>query len=169
MYYKIENKDCEVYKKLYELRTNELQIEKENIKLIEQKTGLTWKNYFGHGGQQNFRRVTSYTGFAFNEVEKINFKIWKKHKDFDNVFIPNNKFNKGKQMSNFLNNGLKGSNFMTVLDILKIEFPHSRFTFPYVEINNDIILMFLDEIIEINNKDIIEITKKEFYELIDTK
>ena len=37
MYYKIENKECEVYKKLHQMRTEEIQIGKENEKAIEEK------------------------------------------------------------------------------------------------------------------------------------
>ena len=35
MYYKIENKECEVYKKLHELRTKELLISEENKQAIK--------------------------------------------------------------------------------------------------------------------------------------
>jgi hypothetical protein len=34
MYYKIENKECEVYKKLHEMRTFELQLDEENLSKI---------------------------------------------------------------------------------------------------------------------------------------
>lgn len=77
MYYKIENKESEVYKKLYELRKKEIQFEKDNVKAIEEKTGLTWESFLGYAGQQNFNRVTQFTGFNFKEIDKIDSKIWK--------------------------------------------------------------------------------------------
>ena len=69
MYYKIENKECEVYKKLHEQRTKEEQMELKNTASIIKKTGLNFTNFFGRIGQQNFRRVTSYSGFVFIETE----------------------------------------------------------------------------------------------------
>ena len=53
MYYKIVNKESEVYQRLHEMRTNELQIEKDNVSTIESKTGLKFESYLGRTGQQN--------------------------------------------------------------------------------------------------------------------
>lgn len=52
MYYKIENKESEVYKRLHEMRTKEHQMAKDNIEAINQKVGLEWETYLGHSGQQ---------------------------------------------------------------------------------------------------------------------
>lgn len=71
MYYKIENKECEVYKKLHQMRTEEIQIGKENEKAIEEKTGLKFESYLGRSGQQNFSRTTEYFGFKFAEPQKV--------------------------------------------------------------------------------------------------
>ena len=45
MYYKIENKECEVYKKLHEQRTKEEQMELKNTASIIKKTGLNFTNF----------------------------------------------------------------------------------------------------------------------------
>lgn len=42
MYYKIENKECEVYKKLHEMRIKEYQMAKDNIDAINQRVCLEW-------------------------------------------------------------------------------------------------------------------------------
>lgn len=107
MYYKIINKECEVYKKLHEMRSEELKIEEENKKAIEEKTGLEWDIYLGNAGQQNFGRVTRYFGFKFKEPEKVNLKIWAIHSEHEGVFIPNRRTKSGRGIYDFLTNGLK--------------------------------------------------------------
>jgi len=161
MYYKIENKECEVYKKLHEMRAEELKMEEENRQLINEKTGLKWEKFLGHKGQQDFNRVTSYVGFVFTEPEKADSKIWKQHAKYKEAFIPNKRTKLGREMSDFLNNGLKGHRFLDVFDHLGIEYPNSKFTFPYVEICGDVIVLFIDEKSKITDENIIEITSKE--------
>lgn len=168
MYYKIENKECEVYKKLHKMRTEELRIEEENKQLITEKTGLNWENFLGHKGQQQFGRVTTYNGFVFTEPEKVNLKIWKLHSEYKDCFVPNNRTKLGREMNDFLNNGLnKGHWFNDVYDNLGIESPMGRFTFPYVEICNDIIVLYLDDKTVLADENIIEITSKEAKSLLD--
>jgi hypothetical protein len=165
MYYKIENKECEVYKKLHELRTYEKQIEKENIEAITEKVGLEWEMEFGHTGQQNWGRVSSLMGFGFLEPEKVNFKIWKRHKEHQDIFIPNTRTKMGREMQEFLSSGLKRSRYDKVLKILKLE-ELRKFTFPFVEIvKNENIIIFLGDAHEPKDKNIIEITKREFQDL----
>lgn len=164
MYYKIENKECEVYKNLHALRTKELKMSDENLSAINEKIGLKWESFLGHSGQQNFRRTTQYSGFKFVEPEKVCLKTWQNHKEHNDMFVPNLKTKLGREMSEFLLNGLKGSNYNQVFDILNLE--HSnRFTFPVVHIVGEIVILYLkDE--EPEDENIIEITKKEFDALL---
>lgn len=167
MYYKIGNKECKVYKQLHELRTNELKIQEENEKAIKLKTGLKFKIFLGDGGQQHWRRVRQYTGFKFTTPNKVDLKIWNidsKHKE---IFVPNRKTKLGREMREFLLNGLRGSNYNKVFEILKLEH-NKRFTFPYVEIVNGIIILFIGNDLNPKNKDLVEITKREFDELLKT-
>jgi len=164
MYYKITNKDSKVYQELHALRTKELKIEEDNIKAIEEKTGMTWDNSFGNHGQQTFRRVSSYQGFEFKETEKIDPKIWKQHKEHAELYVPNTKTKLGREMQEFLNNGLQGSRYDTVIKILDLQ-KLRRFTFPFVEIVDDLIIVFLGDDHEPKDENVIEITKKEFQSL----
>jgi len=160
MYYKITNKECDVYRQLHELRTKELLIAEQNKEAIDEKVRLKWDEFLGYYGQQNFNRTTQYSGFKFLEPEKICLKTWKEHPDHKGFFVANRKTKVGREMSNFLLNGLKGSKYNRVFEILKLE--HSnRFCFPYVEIEKDIIFIYLKHE-EPNDENIIEITKKEF-------
>lgn len=165
MYYKIENRECDVYVKLHDMRTKELQIEKDNEEAIKEKTGLKWKEFLGHYGQQNFRRTTQYSGFVFTEPDKVDSKIWNKQED--GVFVPNKRTKLGREMSEFLMNGLTGSRYDKPFKILKIP-KQRRFTFPYIEIGkNGIIVMYFDERHIPNDENVIEITKKEFNEILE--
>lgn len=164
MYYKITNKESDVYKQLHELRTKELQIQDDNEKSIEEKTGLKFKTFLGDSGQQNFRRVRQYQGFKFTTPEKVDLKIWKADNEHKEIFVPNRRSKLGREMAEFLLNGLKGSRYDKVFEILKLEHGH-KFNFPYVELFDDTILLYLGNDLEPSNENIIEITKKEFYEI----
>ncbi len=166
MFYKIENKESEVYKKLFDLRTKELEINKENLQALKDKIGLKWETFFGNSSQQSFNRVTKYEGFVFTEVEKINPKIWVLDKTIEDVYIPNNRTKLGREMREFLWNGLKGSIYSKVFEILKLDHPH-RFSFPVVEIVGDTIIIYLGEKQVPKINEVIEITSKEFYLLRD--
>jgi len=161
MYYKIVNKESEAFKKLHELRTNELQIEKDNVSAIESKTGLKFESYLGNTGQQNFWRVTQYSGFKFTEHQKVDLKVWKQDSSHKDIFVPNRKTKLGREMAEFLSNGLKGSTYWKVFEILSIPRP-SRFTFPFVEIFGETIGLYLGDEQQPNDENIIEITSKEF-------
>lgn len=168
MYYKIENKECEVYKKLHELRTSEIKIKEENEKAIQERIGdLTYERYLGYSGQQNFRRVPQYTGFAFLNTEKVDSKIWKLDDKRDGLYIPNKKTKLGREMAEFLLNGLKGSRYNKIFEILGFDREIGKFTFPYVEIcDNENIVVYLGDKEEPNDPNLIEITKKEFDTLL---
>lgn len=168
MYYKIEKKESELYQKLHEMRSEELQFEKDNLKAIEERIGLKFETFLGHRGQQSFGRVTSYSGFVFNETEKVDIKVWKKSKDVQNGFVPNKRTKEGRELDEFLRNGLKRHWFGVVYDNLGLEHPVGRFSFPFVEICGDVIVIFLgDEQPELTDPNIVEITKREFNNLLD--
>lgn len=168
MYYKIENKESEVYKKLHEMRTAEWQMEEENKAAVNEKIGLEWESYLGYAGQQTWNRVTSYLGFKFKEPEKVDPKLWNEHKEHKGVHIPNRRTKAGREIDDLLKNGLKGHAFNIVFEILGVEY-RKRFQFPVVEICNQTIVLFLGEDYGIDSDDIIEITKREFEELYTTE
>ena len=167
MYYKIVNKDSEVYQKLHEMRTKELQMEADNKQAINEKTGgLEYTQYIGHPGQQTFNRVSVYSGFQFLEPEKVDLKIWSRHKKHNDFFVPNKRTNAGREMAKFLSNGLKGHRFKVVYQILGLEGPVGSFSFPFVEIYEDVIGLFIgDEQEQPTNENLIEITSKELNSL----
>ena len=168
MYYKILNKESEVYKTLFQMRKKELQIGKDNIKAIEEKTSLEWDSFVGYSGQQNFNRTTQYVGFKFNDEGKVDLKIWKKSKDYEGCYEPNRRTKLGREMAEFLLNGLQGNMYSNVFKALGIEDSFRKFTYPYVEIEGESLVLYLGEECKITDDDIIEITSKEFKEILNT-
>lgn len=61
----------------------------------------------------------------------------------------------------FLSNGLKCSNFMKPFDIFGLELP-KKFSFPFIHIAGEIIILCFDDQTEPNDENVIEITKREF-------
>lgn len=165
MYYKIINKESEIYQKLYELRSKELKIQSENKELVMAKVG-EYKKVWGFTGQQHHGRVTKYIGFVFNP-EKVNYHTWKEIDEEKNLFVPNKRTKSGREMAKFLD-GLEESSFLEIFEIFG--FPlEGEFVLPYLEIIGDMIILFLDKSQEPNDDNVIEITKKEFYQLLDNE
>ena len=70
-------------------------------------------------------------------------------------------------MRDFLSEKLKRSFFQTPLDILGLE-AVGRFHFPFVEIIDKILILYLDDKMEPTDPNVIEITKKEFHEYLNS-
>lgn len=167
MYYKITNRECDVYKKLHTLRSKEIQIEQDNLQAVRNLVGDDWSTYLGHEGQQNFDRVTSFIGFAFRHPENLPAKTWKLDKGGHGVYVPDLRTKKGREIKKALN-GLQVSSIRLVYDILGIELI-GRFTFPFIEIcTGGNIVIFFDDKTNLCEKftEIEEITKTEFHNLL---
>ena len=168
MYYKITNRECDVYKKLHTLRSKEIQIEQDNLQAVRNLVGDDWSTYLGHVGQQNFLRVTDYEGFAFRHPENLPAKTWKEHKEGHGVYVPDLRTKKGREMKKALN-GLKYSSVVRVYEIFGLDL-FGHFIFPFVEICPDeTIVIYFDDKTDLCEKftEIEEITKKVFYELME--
>ncbi|MBQ3990480.1 MAG: hypothetical protein II630_06520 [Bacteroidales bacterium] len=123
----------------------------------------------GQAGQQNYWRVTQYTGFEFKHPDRLPQKTWKQHKEYQEIYIPDNRTRNGKMIKKFLDE-LPHSSITRVFSILGCELA-GRFTFPFVEIGKGGTIVFymsdrFNETLK-NNKDIIEITSKEFEEILN--
>lgn len=169
MYYKITNKDSDVYKQLYDLRTKEQEIEKKNRETVKEMIGQGFTHFIGQAGQQNFHRVTQYSGFEFKHPEKLPQKVWVLDKQYGDRggYVPNRRTKAGREMLEKLRT-LPHSSIIEVFRILKCEMS-GKFIFPYVEIGKeDVIVLFMsdrfDDVLS-QNKDIIEITEREFIEI----
>ena len=169
MYYKIENKECKVYKELYALRIEEKDIERKNKEAVKNVCGCDWDSFLGHSGQQNLWRVTRYIGFAFKHSDRLPEKTWKRHKEYHDIYVPDTRTKNGKQMKKFLNE-LPHSSIFKVFDILRCQLG-VRFAFPFVEIGKGgVIVLYIGDRYHDTlkrNKCFIEITSGEFDKLLE--
>lgn len=162
MYYKITNKESEICKKLYEFRSNEIEINKRNKQKVEEKVP-GYSKMFGVTSQQTFHRTWQYEGFVFANPENLCGKTWVQHKEHSEVFVPNSRTKLGKEMSKYLK-GLECSSVFSLMDILDPEdkFNPGIFTIPFLEIKGDTLLLYLDDKFNPTDENFIEITRKEF-------
>jgi len=166
MYYKIVNQNSKYYKELKALREEEAKMDEHNKQFVKELVKLPFTKFWGVVGQQNFFRVTEYTGFVFHEPEKVDLKLWVKHKTEEGVYVPNKRTKAGREIAEALSNGIQKSWFDKPLEILGLETPQGKsFTYPIVIVRGDVIALHLDDVFKIDDEDIIEITSKEFYNL----
>ena len=160
MYYKVTNKESEVYKALYQLRSKELQLEKDNLETVKKTVQYDWKEYLGYHGQTNFLRVSVYVGFKFLEPEKVDLSTWRLHKDHEGIYVPNKKTLKGRAINAVLQS-IDGSSIFDLEEILNLDFS-GKFKFPVLEIVEDVIILWLDDAHKPTDENIVEITQKQF-------
>ena len=73
IYYKVENKDSELFK-----RANVFLAKEEELREIQRKTIESKLPKFSkYKGEKGFNRIVIYTGFVFDDKESIDPKVWK--------------------------------------------------------------------------------------------
>ena len=169
LYYKVENKDSDLYKKAKEFLTMEENLREAQRKAIESKV----PKFSKYKARKGFNRIVRYIGFVFDDKESIDPKVWKtKEEDGEMLSTPNLRTKVGKAMDKFL-----GSfNRTTVWDVdrlLTIDrksvygsfYPANLFEFDeclYIIIDSQ-----FRDVFEKNNTDIIEITNGEITKVIN--
>ncbi len=166
MYYKITDPEREDFKKFKELREKELAMEARNQEKVKERVG-GFASLYGHLGQQNVRRVTQYKGFVFEDGHEPDKSLLKHLKD--GIWVPNRRTKKGRDLDEFLLNGLEGSFYDEPYEILGMERPRGQFTFPYVEAFDTVVILWFGPGKEIRRRGLTEITKKEFEEILKSE
>ena len=164
MYYKLIDKESALYKKLYDMRAKELQIEKDNVERIKQRYPKWNDQFLGRKGQQNYIRVTTYLGLGFNSEQDVDLKEFSPSKEYKGLYKPNLRTKKGKECKAFFNS-LGESSYFLLMDILAdggVDNVYGRFIFPYIEISSDDgLYCYFDDKMKLPS-DFIEITSVEF-------
>lgn len=161
MYYKIENQNSELYKALRTQREKEIENDKRNRELIAEKIPQEWEGFFGREGQQTFNRTSVYRGFKFKNPNNLPKGVWVEKKGYPGIYIPNKRTKGGKEMDEFLDD-LGGFRFTLIFEILGLGDPIGTFSFPFVEIVDDTIIIMMDDQFELKGEGLIEITRTEF-------
>nr|DAS68236.1 MAG TPA: hypothetical protein [Caudoviricetes sp.] len=163
MYYKLIDKESALYKKLYDMRAKELQIEKDNAERIKQRYPKWNDEFLGRKGQQNFNRVTIYLALGFDSEQDIDLKEFSPSKEHKGLYKPNLRTKKGKECKAFFDS-LGKSSYFSLMDILAdggVDNVYGRFIFPYIEIGSDGLYCYFDDRMKLPSV-FIEITSVEF-------
>lgn len=164
IYYKITDKESDLYKKLYEQRTMELEAHKQNQVTLAKLIPYKWDIYSGHR-DNSFSRIQRYFGFKFENPEEVDMKVWKRDPNHPEIFIPNKRTKAGKEMQKAISN-LKCFSFMEIMDILDIKDYCGRYVIPTLEIAGDTILVSVDDKHKLTQQDAIMITMDEFFNIL---
>ena len=169
LYYKVENKDCDLYKRANEFLAIEAKLRETQRKTIESLL----PKFSKYKGVKGFNRIVRYTGFVFDEKECIDPKVWKtKEENGEMLSTPNLRTKVGKAMNEFLRSFQR----TTVWDVDRLLaigekrvygsfYPADLFVF------NQCVYILIDsqfrDVFEKNNTDVIEITNGEITKAID--
>lgn len=164
IYYKITDKESDLYKKLYEQRTMELEAHKQNQVTLAKLIPYKWDIYSGHR-DNSFSRIQRYFGFKFENPEEVDMKVWKRDPNHPEIFIPNKRTKAGKEIQKAISN-LKCFSFMEIMDILDIKDYCGRYVIPTLEIAGDTILVSVDDKHKLTQQDAIMITMDEFFNIL---
>ena len=168
-YYKVENKESDLYK-----RTSEFLAKEDQLRDFQKKSIIAKVPKFSeYKGERGFNRIIRFTGFAFDNPQDIDPKVWKTKKVGGKMLsVPYLRTKAGREMDKFL----RSFETTTVWDVdalLRINnkeicgefYPANLFKY------NDCVYILLDtqyrEVFEKNNSDFIEITYGDIKNAID--
>ena len=169
LYYKVENKDCDLFK-----RANEFLAMEEKLREIQRRTIESELPKFSkYKGVRGFYRIVQYTGFIFDDKESIDPKVWRT-KEENGVMLstPNLRTKAGKAMGEFLRS-FKRTDVFDLHRLLGIGEKYicgSFYNANLFEFNNRIYIIIdsqFRDVFEKNNMDVIEITNGEITKAID--
>lgn len=168
LYYKVENKDCDLFKRANEFLAMEEKLREIQRKAIESRV----PKFSKYKGVKGFNRIVRYTGFVFDDRESIDAKVWKtKEEDGEMLSKPNLRTKVGKAMNEFLRS-FKRTSVWDVDRVLAIDEKSlcGRFYTANLFEFNECIYIMMDsrfrDVFEKNNTDIIEITNGEMTKAI---
>ena len=169
IYYKVENKDSDLYKRTNEFLAMEEKLRETQRNAIESKV----PKFSKYKCVKGFNRIVQYTGFIFDDTESIDPKVWKT-KEENGVMhsTPNLRTKAGKAMGEFLKS-FKRTTVWDVDRLLAIDvksiygsfYPANLFVF------NECVYIMIDsqfrDVFEKNNTDVIEITNGEITKVVE--
>lgn len=163
MYYKITNKESNIYKVLHEQRTKELAAKEQNSKILKELITYKWEQYLGWR-DNSYGRIPVYFGFKFENLEEINRNVWKQDKNNPEYYVPNKRTKEGKEMAAKLQS-FKRFSFYYIWEMLGISNDTGKKSVPFLEISGDVILISLDNSQDPIDPNVVEITKREFIQI----
>lgn len=168
-YYKVEQQECELFKKASEFLAMEEELRTTQKKAIEERV----PKFTTYRGSRGFNRIIQYKGFVFEDVENIDPKVWvTKLTDGKLCSTPNKRTKAGKEMDKFLKE-FKRTTCWDVDELLNIEKQSINGSFYPADLfkHQDCIYILIDsqyrKLFEENNTGVIEITYGEMEKAIE--
>ena len=171
MYYKILNQESEVYQKLQSLLIEEDAMQKRNEDAVNEKVKLKYSQVLGVSRTRSVYRVQQFEGFNFYDDSKIDPKIWVEFKSHPGIYVPNRRTKLGREMAEFLRN-IEHSWMDKVFEIAlnrEIFIVDGSYRIPICVQRDEVIYLGLDDQFNVENPDIIEITKTEFFTKVNAE
>lgn len=163
MYFKIENKESELYKNVMAYIEKRRQQQKDNYDAVNKYFGFDFTNLLMYGrGMNSLNSI-------FGVVSENIIEGMKPDKCFENAQVPNLRTKKGKEHRRFFNS-LPNWSFHKEHDLFPLKERGSvgRFTLPYLDEINDVIFVRIDDKFKPEETiDFIEITTSEFNRLTE--
>ena len=161
--YKLENKECELYKTLKARIDLEVESNKFNKELIENHVPYEFERYSAYK-EHNAALVITYCGFFFLNPEEVDRKVWKEDKD--GCFFPNRRTKAGKEMAKIMDSQRRHG-FYQLMDVLDISNVCGRFKIPQLFYHVDAILVVTDDNHRLTDSNLVEITRGELDTWLD--
>jgi len=148
---------------------DEKEMDASNRQTIENRIKLKFRFYAGGPAHGGVCRVRQYEAFKFDDGQEIDPQLWRECKHNKGYHEPNLKTKIGRELKEFLLNGLQKSDFRKPLNLLGISncFDAWHIMLPKVHLAGDIIILSLDEVHVPADSNVIEITKKEYLSIVD--
>lgn len=169
LYYKVENKDSDLFKRANEFLAMEEKLREIQRNAIESKV----PKFSKCKARKGFNRIVRYIGFVFDDKESIDPKVWKTTvEDGEMLSTPNLRTKVGRAMDDFLRS-FKRTDIFDLHRLLAIGEKNICGSFYFAnlfEFNNRIYIIIdsqFRDVFEKNNTDIIEITNGEMTKAID--
>lgn len=169
MYFKITNKESELYKKLEAYIKKRRHQKNTNYNLIKEFLQVDFNQALCSSG--GFLCLPSIKGIV--PLSKKEIEGMKPDKQYPNVLFPNKRTKKGKEIDEFLNNlpNWWYKEEVILLPVRKTNSPSGiKFSTPYIEIIDETIIVRVDKCFQpYETEDFTEITETHFMKIYDQR
>jgi hypothetical protein len=169
LYYKVENKDSDLYKRANEFLAMEKKLQEIQRNAIKSKV----PKFSKYKARKGFNRIVRCIGFVFDDKESIDPKVWKTIvEDGEMLSVPNLRTKVGRAMDDFLRS-FKRTDIFDLHRLLAIDEKNicgNFYNANLFEFNGRIYIIIdsqFRDVFEKNNTNIIEITNGEMTKVIN--
>ena len=158
IFYKINNTECDIYRKLKFQREEELKAIEENKKFLKENIPYKYERYCRYT-DQGAHRISIAIGFYFLHPKEVDTKVWREDTRHTSLYFPNKRTKAGRDMHELIERQ-RGFSGFELLDMLGIDY-NGEFSCPQMWVEKGIVLVALDDNHHPKDENLIEITREE--------